>query len=80
MPPAHLERRYGLSGVDTAAFAYYCPIAVPSASELAYSDPKAHALRAEYLASFGGDEIPVSLCVVAERVAGATQQEPSPHG
>jgi len=35
-----------------------------------YTDPRAHQLRAEYLATFGGDEIPVPVESIAEDLLG----------
>jgi hypothetical protein len=40
-----------------------------------YTDPRAHDLRAEYLASFGGDEIPVPVESIAEDWLGLRIEE-----
>jgi IrrE N-terminal-like domain len=55
--------------VDTSATADYGPIELPSAPTR-YSDPRAHELRAEYLATFGGDEIPAPVESIAEDLLG----------
>ena len=56
-------------GVDTSATADYGPIELPSAVTR-YTDPRAHELRAEYLATFGGDEIPAPVESIAEDFLG----------
>jgi Zn-dependent peptidase ImmA (M78 family) len=40
-----------------------------------YSDPRAHDLRARYLATFGGDEIPVPVESIAEDLLGLRIEE-----
>ena len=40
-----------------------------------YTDPRAHHLRAEYLATFGGDEIPVPVESIAEDWLGLRIEE-----
>ncbi|MGE5226598.1 MAG: ImmA/IrrE family metallo-endopeptidase [Planctomycetaceae bacterium] len=41
-----------------------------TAAPTRYTDPRAHDLRAEYLATFGGDEIPVPVESIAEDLLG----------
>ena len=40
-----------------------------------YTDPRAHDLRAEYLATYGGDEIPVPVESIAEDLCGLRIEE-----
>jgi len=41
-----------------------------TAAATRYSDPRAHALRAEYLAAFSGEEVPVPVESIAEDLLG----------
>src|SRR4051812_25817075 len=41
-----------------------------TAGRARYEDPRAHALRARYLATFGGDPIPVPVEAIAEDLLG----------
>lgn len=56
--------------MDIALLHDYGQRAVPSASAGTYSDARAHELRARYLATFGGDEIPVPVEAIAEDLLG----------
>ena len=42
-----------------------------------YRDPRAHALRDRYLATFGGDEIPVPVEAIAEDLLGLRVEQSS---
>ena len=46
-----------------------------TAAPTRYSDPRAHELRAEYLAAFSGDEIPVPVGSIAEDLLGLRIEE-----
>lgn len=46
-----------------------------SASRSPYVDPRAHALRERYLATFGGDAIPVPVREIAEDLLGLAVEE-----
>ncbi len=54
--------------------ANYVPIDLPSAPTR-YTDPRAHELRERYLATFGGDEIPVPVESIAEDLLGLRIEE-----
>jgi hypothetical protein len=56
--------------MDMSSATEYGQSAVPSASAGPYSDARAHELRARYLATFGGDEIPVPVRSIAEDLLG----------
>ena len=46
-----------------------------TAAATRYSDPRAHALRAEYLAAFSGEEVPVPVESIAEDLLGLRIEE-----
>jgi hypothetical protein len=48
---------------------------LPAVSHSAYVDPRAHALRARYVATFGGDEIPVPVESIAVDLLGLRIEE-----
>ena len=50
------------------------PSPLPSAPT-SYTDPRAHELRERYLATYGGDEIPVPVESVAEDLIGLRIEE-----
>ena len=54
--------------------AEYVPSALPSAPNR-YTDPRAHELRDRYLATYGGDEIPVPVESIAEDLLGLRIEE-----
>jgi hypothetical protein len=60
--------------LDTSSTSDYVPIELPSAPTR-YTDPRAHGLRAEYLATFGGAEIPVPVESIAEDWLGLRIEE-----
>jgi hypothetical protein len=61
--------------MDMSSATEYGQSAVPSASAGSYSDARAHELRARYLATFGGDEIPVPVRSIAEDLLGLRVEE-----
>ena len=52
----------------------YVPTDLPSAPTR-YTDPRAHELRDRYLATYGGDEIPVPVESIAEDLLGLRIEE-----
>src|SRR6187402_122393 len=52
----------------------YVPTDLPSAPT-SYTDPRAHELRERYLATYGGDEIPVPVESIAEDLLGLRIEE-----
>ena len=70
--PVHHETDY--LSLDTSASADYVHEPVPSAPTR-YTDPRAHELRERYLATFGGDEIPVPVESIAEDLLGLRIEE-----
>jgi hypothetical protein len=56
--------------MDISPATEYVRSAVPSAAAGPYSDARAHDLRARYLATFGGDEIPVPVESIARDLLG----------
>lgn len=53
----------------------YVPIDLPSAPTRRYADPRAHELRERYVATYGGDEIPVPVESIAEDLLGLRIEE-----
>ena len=61
-------------GLDRSMRPDYVPTDLPSVPTR-YTDPRAHELRERYVATFGGDEIPVPVASIAEDLLGLRIEE-----
>ena len=62
------------AGLDTSSTADYVPSDLTSVPTR-YTEPRAHELRERYLATYGGDEIPVPVESIAEDLLGLRIEE-----
>ena len=62
------------AGLDTSSAADYVPSDLTSVPTR-YTEPRAHELRERYLATYGGDEIPVPVESIAEDLLGLRIEE-----